>query len=322
MLAELLTSIAAQDAPDIEVVVSDDASPDDTVRIVKGFEHKLYNLRFIRQENNVGLDVNFLRVVAAASGDYIWLMGDDDRLEPGGVERVRAALQRWPDVTGLTLGVIDYDRSMKRPTGVRGMPETQRVENARALFTIAADLLGFMSALVIKRDRWAAIAARPDVRNFENYYVQVYIIGKAVDEFGGWGILNEPCVGFRSGNDQFRTKLGWLRRLEVDVHAYRQIAAALFPTDDASRYTMNQKILETHVLARVRNAKTAPGATPGVLAALRYLYGPYHRHQDYWTQIVPTLLGPKWLLRAGRTLYRKFSRTSGIARARQLSRIS
>jgi len=78
LLAELLDSIILQNEPGIEVVVSDDASPDDTADVVAFYTGKLPNLKYIRQDKNIGLDRNFRAVVEAASGDYVWLMGDDD----------------------------------------------------------------------------------------------------------------------------------------------------------------------------------------------------------------------------------------------------
>ena len=77
LLAELLDSIIAQGIPDIEVIVSDDASPDDTADVAQGYYARIPHFTFIRQPENIGLDRNFLAVVEAATGDYVWLMGDE-----------------------------------------------------------------------------------------------------------------------------------------------------------------------------------------------------------------------------------------------------
>ena len=316
-LAELLDSIIAQGIPNIEVVVSDDASPDDTALVAESYCARILNYRFIRQPENLGIDRNFLAVVGAATGDYIWLMGDDDRLEPGGARRVLDALDRWPGVSGLTVGVIDYDRVMSRSVGVRRMPPTQLIEGVGAVFSRMAELLGFMSALVVDRRKWNEIAADPAVKNFQNYYVQVYIIGRVIAQHVSWGVLQEPCVGFRTGNDQFKTKFGWLQRLKIDVEAYDEIAGALF-VDDAPVYAaMRRRIFDTHVMARLSNAKTSQGATPGVFSAVRYLFRHYHGMPRYWTRALPTLLAPKWAIRAARVAYKRFVASSGAARARK-----
>lgn len=317
-LAELLDSILAQGLPDIEVVISDDASPDDTPEVAARYANRFGRFNFIRQHRNIGLDRNFLTVISAATADYVWLMGDDDKLEPGGARRVLDALARWPNVSGLTLGVIDYDYSMERPTGVRRMPETQLLTSIGQVFGELAELLGFMSALVVRREAWMEVAADPSVEEFMKYYVQVYIIGRMIQRYGQWGVVNEPCVGFRTDNDQFLAKFGWVDRLRIDVVAYDQLAGALLATDAVARKRMRQRIFDTHVMARIHNAKTRTGPTPDTWSAIGFLFRHYGNLRGYWIKALPTLIAPDGVIRAVRWGYKRFSKSSGAAKARQL----
>ncbi|MDO9454436.1 MAG: glycosyltransferase family 2 protein [Stagnimonas sp.] len=80
MLETLLVSLAAQisasgRADDIELMVSDNASPDDTQVIVAKYEGAI---RYWRNAENIGPDANFLKLFGEATGNYIWLPGDDD----------------------------------------------------------------------------------------------------------------------------------------------------------------------------------------------------------------------------------------------------
>lgn len=319
-LAELLDSILTQNLAEIEVVISDDASPDDTETVARSYADRFARFTYIRQPENIGLDRNFLAVGAAATGEYIWLMGDDDRLEVGGAQRVLDALDRWQGVAGLTLGVIDYNHDMTRPTGIRETPPTQLLHGIGDVFGTLAELLGFMSAMVVRRGSWNAIAAEPATREFMKYYVQVYIVGRILQQDGAsWGVVHDPCVGFRTDNDQFLSKFGWMDRLKMDVVAYDQLADALLADDPAARRRMRQRIFNVHVMARIKNAKTASGRTSGGLAVARYLYGPYHGTRGYWTKAVPALLAPDWILRTMRSAYKKFSPSSGAGRARSLT---
>jgi glycosyltransferase involved in cell wall biosynthesis len=319
-LAELLDSIVQQGASEagVEVVVSDDASSDDTAAVVRGFVAKLPNLRLIEQPANIGLDRNFLAVVEAASGDYVWLMGDDDRLEPGAIARVLAALDAWPGLVGMTVGVIDYDSTFTRRTAIRPMPPTTVVTGVQELFGKLAGSLGYMSAMVVNRAMWRRVCRDDDPLRFANYYIHVYIVGRMIGESGAWGILHEPCVGYRTGNDQFLTRLGWSRRMEVDAVAYEEIAGAFFPGSRRARIAMRNGILKAHILARIRNAKTARGRTPELLRALRILLARYWDLPLFWSVALPTLFMPKWLLRTARSTYQRYARSSGAWRARRL----
>ena len=102
-LAAALASLAAQTDPAFEVVVADDASPSDLGAICRPFAQRL-QLRYIRFDNNLGghdLVAHWTRALQAATHDRVWLMGDDDELEPRCVEHVRKALAAEPDWPGL-----------------------------------------------------------------------------------------------------------------------------------------------------------------------------------------------------------------------------
>ncbi|MBR7633453.1 glycosyltransferase family 2 protein [Janthinobacterium lividum] len=60
----------------VEVIVSDNSSVDDTPTIVQAFINK--GLIYSRNENNIGPDANFLKLFEMSTGEYIWLPGDDD----------------------------------------------------------------------------------------------------------------------------------------------------------------------------------------------------------------------------------------------------
>jgi hypothetical protein len=229
------------------------------------------------------------------------------------------ALDRWPGVIGLTLGVIDYDPTMSHPTGVRLMPKTQLLTGLSQTFATLPEHLGFMSALVVDRVKWMAIATDESVREFENYYVQYYITGRIIGPDGHWGVVQEPCVGFRTGNDQLATKFGWLQRMKIDVIAYEQIAHSILAEDKAALRVMRERIFNAHVLARVRHAKMQQGRTPSLPTAALFLFGHYKDLPSFWTKAIPTLLVPNWSVRMARHYYKKFARSSGSARARDLS---
>lgn len=317
-LAELLDSIVAQNLSEIEVVVSDDGSVDDTAAVVARYQAILKHLKFIQQPVNIGLDRNFIEVTRAATGDYLWLMGDDDRLEPGGALRVLGALERWPNVVGLTLGVIDYDPLLQRATGVRGMPGTQLITGAAAVFSTVPELLGFMSAMVINRRDWELASKHTVVKSMNNLYSQVYIVGVALGKLGKWGVVNEKCVGFRSDNDQFKRKLGWFERMKVDVKAYDEIADLLFGENLTTHRIMRARIFESHVIARLINSKTETGPAASRIIVAAYLLRRYASIPQLWTKGLPILFAPKVAVQALRKAYKRFSKSSGSARARQI----
>jgi abequosyltransferase len=86
-LEELLTVLAPQLAGEtrVELVISDNASQDDTPRVVESFQRRGVVLTYLRNETNIGPDANFIRCYQVARGEYVWIFGDDDLIVPDGL---------------------------------------------------------------------------------------------------------------------------------------------------------------------------------------------------------------------------------------------
>ncbi|OGC36082.1 hypothetical protein A2311_00510 [candidate division WOR-1 bacterium RIFOXYB2_FULL_48_7] len=63
----------------IEVLVSDNNSSDPTPMVIRQFQN-FGCLRSLRNQSNLGFDGNVLKLIEQAHGEFLWLMGDDDRL--------------------------------------------------------------------------------------------------------------------------------------------------------------------------------------------------------------------------------------------------
>ena len=89
-LQELLFSLAEQfnDEPRVELIISDNASTDETPTVVTGFAERGLRVRYIRNAENIGADANFLQCFEQAKGKYVWLFSDDDLLVPGGLAKI------------------------------------------------------------------------------------------------------------------------------------------------------------------------------------------------------------------------------------------
>ena len=78
-----------------ELLVSDNASPDNTLQVCNAWHTISHgNLRVLRQPKNVGLVRNVLACINAAHGDFVWVVGDDDRILPSTFPWVLECVQR------------------------------------------------------------------------------------------------------------------------------------------------------------------------------------------------------------------------------------
>ena len=80
---------------EIEVIVSDNASDDRTGEVASEYAARP-NFRYVRRPENGGAERNFLNAVANASGEYVWLLGDDDVVLPGAIGRLLTVISTEP----------------------------------------------------------------------------------------------------------------------------------------------------------------------------------------------------------------------------------
>jgi hypothetical protein len=89
-LPAAIDSVLAQDFADFELVVSDDASADDTAAVLSRYADP--RLRVVRSEDRLGQAGNWNRCVELARAEYVVLLHADDELLPGYLERAVAVL--------------------------------------------------------------------------------------------------------------------------------------------------------------------------------------------------------------------------------------
>lgn len=89
-LKELLSVLSEQvkDERRVELIISDNASVDETPSVVQEFADRGLRFRYFRNPENIGPDANFLHCFEQARGKYVWLFSDDDLIVPGGLAKI------------------------------------------------------------------------------------------------------------------------------------------------------------------------------------------------------------------------------------------
>ena len=91
--------IKMQQKYNFEICVSDNASYDDTQQFMNDIVSKYNFIKYHRNDKNYGMAYNFDYVLNMATGEYRWLLGDDDEIvEENLGEVIRALKEHKPDI--------------------------------------------------------------------------------------------------------------------------------------------------------------------------------------------------------------------------------
>ncbi len=104
-VVNVVRSVLAQDHPHMELVISDNASTDDTEDVCRELARSDSRVAYHRQPQNIGLLNNFRYVIGAATGTYFRWIGDDDRLETSFVSRCLEMFAKDPRLILVTTGI-------------------------------------------------------------------------------------------------------------------------------------------------------------------------------------------------------------------------
>jgi Glycosyl transferase family 2 len=102
-LGECLESVVSQQGVELEVIVVDDASSDDTPNVAAAFAAADPRVRVIRHAVNRGHIATFNEGLREARGEYVLKLDADDLLAPGALARAAKVMDRHPGV-GLVYG--------------------------------------------------------------------------------------------------------------------------------------------------------------------------------------------------------------------------
>jgi len=310
-LGDLLDSILSQRgySCEIEVVISDNASTDNTADVIDQYRGRFERLNYVRAPQNVGADRNYLRVVELATGDWCWLMGSDDVLEEGSLATLEAAIAQNPDVAGLSVGrnvrsfTLEKRGEQRVPRGWT-QPGSGLVTTPESAFENLAAYYSYLSGQVVRRTLWNEAVASSPVDQFYNAYVHVYVIGRMLQRCPRWYYLAELLVGWREGNDFFLSE-GAFNRLRIDVVGYEEIARALFGERSATYRHINTDIATGLLYYRLLGSRLNGAERAFFIDTAKLVFPRYWRYPLFWTKTAPIFIIPTGLMRAFRSLYRQ-----------------
>ena len=203
-IGETLESILDQMPSEVELVVVDGASSDNTPEVIAKYVLRFPQIRYIREATNSGIDADYDKAVGYAAGQYCWLMTDDDLLKPGAIKHVLAELDglrdlvvvnaetRNADLTDVLVPrqlVVDSDRSYTK-------------DDPEKIFSECMNYLSFIGGVVIRRNLWLE-------RDRKAFYGSLFIhVGVIFQDpcIENVYVISDPQIIIRYGNAMWTSR--------------------------------------------------------------------------------------------------------------------
>jgi abequosyltransferase len=200
-IGETLDSIIPQLDEDVEILVVDGASTDNTEDVVRQFAQKESRIRYMRLSVKGGVDQDYDKSVELARGEFCWLFTDDDVLRPGAVASVKTSIYEGHGLIVVNAEVRDSKLAtiLQRQRINISVNKVYYPNEIESLFIDTLRYISFIGAVVIRRSIWLN---RDRESYFGTEFVHVGVIfQKPLMESAL--IIAEPFISIRYGNSQW-----------------------------------------------------------------------------------------------------------------------
>lgn len=188
-LEVVLESVLSQKGGDFEIVVSDDCSPDDSNQVIPELLHRSGRpFRYYAQPVNLGYDGNLRFCLAAAQGEYVLLLGNDDALTgPDSLQRIATGLGELGRPAVAFTNYADYGTGTvtRRAMGTRllGSGPDTAIRFFRSFSFVSGLVFARAAALQYETDEWDG-----------SIYYQIYLASRIIASGSSLGAIDECIV--------------------------------------------------------------------------------------------------------------------------------
>ena len=223
-LIKVLDTIKEQTYKEIEVIVSDDCSKDDSHIVIPEYISKASSqnshikFKYIRQPKNLGYDANLRASLENGTGDYLFILGNDDGLNGNdAIQKLADHFKQYdfPEVTfcnAMEYGVENSTQIRTNITGVFGKGPDVAIEMFRCF--------SFVAGIAYKREWFHKY-------NTDKYdgtvYVQMYLSTKIIASGGRVSAIKDPIVaaGVKVGEQKANSYMDILKERNSTIHEER-----------------------------------------------------------------------------------------------------
>jgi alpha-1,3-rhamnosyltransferase len=158
-----LAAVCAQTYPELELVLIDDGSPDDTLEVARRFleNHRSRFRRIVlERRQNQGVSANSNACIEACQGEWVHLLGSDDLIYPDKIARIQQAIAEWSAhdlaLVHTDCDFVDQDGQQLTRSGLLPRPATGPQDGAWRWIFLGEHSI-FNPSIALHREKFLAI---------------------------------------------------------------------------------------------------------------------------------------------------------------------
>ncbi|MDR1943100.1 MAG: glycosyltransferase [Endomicrobium sp.] len=142
----------------VEICISDNTSLYNTKELVESYKEFTPHITYFRWDKNMGADLNYLKVVEIALGEYCWFLGSDDILEHTAIKIILKEIDKNPQINIFCINFNAYDINLQNKFIQKHSMYKHKTNiiyrNAYDCVKNIWSMLGYLSCLVFKKTLW------------------------------------------------------------------------------------------------------------------------------------------------------------------------
>ncbi len=265
----------------VEIVIVDGASSDSTSQVIESYKDRFPNLVYVRLPQKGGVDKDYAETVKHASGEYCWLMSDDDLIKPGAVIAVLKALDDKHDLIIVNSEVRSADFSRLIAPSLLGLQQDRLYsphENEQ-FFANTATYMSFIGCVVINRQRWNERPAEP---YFGSEFVHIGVIFQQPLP-GNILVLATPYISIRYNNASWSSRYFeiWMFKWSRLIWSFQHYSEA------ARRQVVPQDPWRNHKVLMINRARGSYSLNEYKKFLVEKLSQPHEQRMARWIAMIP-----------------------------------
>jgi glycosyltransferase involved in cell wall biosynthesis len=210
---------------DIEIVISNNASIDHTETVIEKHKKKIPFIHNCNSEN-IGAIRNINKCISLASGQYVWVLGDDDFIIPGFLKKLIVIIREHKNIPFFFIDMkvwcpsrdykygddIDYFHSID--TNILDIKEIDFIvyKELRQIATFGRGYFNAISNFILLKEDYSkafqiGIAAGEEFTSIESTFPHSFYVAKF--------LMKKPCIAIVNCGLVCSNKVSWKKYYEI-----------------------------------------------------------------------------------------------------------